>query len=91
MNPFVIAGAVLLVVVIAGYTVITRREIAKLPPLEKKIEKQEKQKKRKKQPEAAAKEDAEKGRARNDAIGAATSGEVSEGERPQTEPPSSIA
>jgi hypothetical protein len=35
MNLFVIAGAVLLVGVLAGYIVITRREIARLPPLEK--------------------------------------------------------
>ena len=36
MNPFVIAGAVLLVGVLVGYVVVTRREIAKLPPLETK-------------------------------------------------------
>jgi len=36
MNPFVAAGAALLIVVVAGYVVITRREIARLPPLEKK-------------------------------------------------------
>ena len=35
MNVFVAAGAVLLIVVLAGYVVITRREIARLPPLEK--------------------------------------------------------
>jgi len=35
MNIFVILGAVLLVSVLVGYFVITRREIAKLPPLEK--------------------------------------------------------
>ncbi len=34
MNPFVIAGAVLLIAVLAGYVVLTRREIARLPPLE---------------------------------------------------------
>ncbi len=33
MNPFVIAGAVLLIAVLAGYVVLTRREIARLPPL----------------------------------------------------------
>ena len=36
MNPFVVAGAVLLVGVLVAYVVITRREIAKLPPLETK-------------------------------------------------------
>jgi hypothetical protein len=35
MNPFVIAGAVLLITVIAAYVVATRREIARLPPLDK--------------------------------------------------------
>ena len=36
MNIFVIAGAVLLILVLAGYIVSTRREIARLPPLEAK-------------------------------------------------------
>ncbi len=36
MNPFVLGGAVLLVGVIVGYAIITRREIARLPPLETK-------------------------------------------------------
>ncbi|HEY4691551.1 MAG TPA: hypothetical protein VIK33_19740 [Anaerolineae bacterium] len=35
MNPFVAAGAILLAAVLAGYIILTRREIAKLPPLEK--------------------------------------------------------
>jgi len=36
VNIFVIAGAVLLILVLAGYVVSTRREIARLPPLERK-------------------------------------------------------
>lgn len=36
MNPFVLAGALLLIGVLVGYAIITRREIAKLPPLETK-------------------------------------------------------
>lgn len=36
MNPFVIAGAVVLVGALVGYAIITRREIAQLPPLENK-------------------------------------------------------
>lgn len=35
MNPFVIAGAALLIAVLVAYVVMTRREIARLPPLEK--------------------------------------------------------
>ena len=34
MNAFVIAGAMLLIGVLAGYVILTRREIARLPPLE---------------------------------------------------------
>jgi len=36
MNVFVVAGAVLLILVLVGYVVSTRREIAGLPPLETK-------------------------------------------------------
>ncbi|MGH2592747.1 MAG: hypothetical protein ACRDGG_04480 [Anaerolineae bacterium] len=35
MNPFVLAGAALLIGVLVGYVIVTRREIANLPPLEK--------------------------------------------------------
>jgi len=42
-NPFVIAGAVALVAVLAGYVVMTRREIAQLPPLEKKPDEKKRQ------------------------------------------------
>ena len=35
MNPFILAGAVLLIGVLAVYVISVRREIAKLPPLEK--------------------------------------------------------
>jgi len=45
-NPFVVAGAVLLIAVLAGYVVITRREIARLPPLEKKSSSEEPNKKK---------------------------------------------
>jgi len=46
MNPFVIAGAVLLVSVLVGYVIITRREIANLPPLETKSSGEEPKKKK---------------------------------------------
>ena len=46
MNPFVVAGAVLLVGVLIAYMVITRREIANLPPLEKKPSSEEPKKKK---------------------------------------------
>ena len=36
MNVFVVIGAVLLFAVLLGYVVLTRREIARLPPLETK-------------------------------------------------------
>lgn len=35
MNPFVVIGAFLLIGVVAGYIIITRREIAAMPPLKK--------------------------------------------------------
>ena len=46
MNPFVIAGAALLVSVLVGYVIITRREIARLPPLETKPPGEERKKKK---------------------------------------------
>ncbi len=48
MNPFVLAGAVLLIGVLVGYAIITRREIATLrvPPLETKPPDEEAKKKR---------------------------------------------
>jgi len=36
MNLFIVIGALLLVGVLAGYIILTRREIASLPPLERK-------------------------------------------------------
>ena len=47
MNPFVIAGALLLIGVLVGYVIITRREIATLcvRPLETKSSSQEPKKK----------------------------------------------
>ena len=42
MNLFVIGGAILLVGVLVGYAVIMRREIARLPPLEKRTSEQDK-------------------------------------------------
>lgn len=35
MNPFVLSGAILLIGVLVVYVISVRREIAKLPPLEK--------------------------------------------------------
>ncbi len=46
MNPFVVAGAVLLVGVLVGYVIITRREIARLPPLETKLPHEKSRRKR---------------------------------------------
>ncbi len=39
MNPFVVVGALLLIGVLAGYIVITRREIGGMPPLKKPLQK----------------------------------------------------
>ena len=100
MNPFVIAGAVVLVGVLVGYAIITRREIAQLPPLEAKPPN-----KKARQDQKRATTSTDQGSSRSggadvssgqvnvggDVVGRdineGMTGAVAEGERPKTEPP----
>jgi hypothetical protein len=46
MNPYVVAGALVLFAAIAWYVITSRRMLAKLPPLAKKTPKEEARKKK---------------------------------------------